>query len=226
VSYDLTKEVSDKYSLQGRVFHKIREDILNGKYKSGDSIKEVVVSKELGVSRTPVREALKQLELEGLVISIPNKGTVVAGITEQDIIDIYAIRSLIEGLAARWAAIRISEEQLKQLEEIIELTEFYASKHNVEHLHELDTQFHEIIYEASNSKPLKHILSDFHIYVQRARMESIAIPGRDLKSAQEHKAILKALKGRNPEEAEKLTNQHVKNVAENMMKHLKKADRD
>ncbi len=226
MSYDLTKEVSDKYSLQGRVFHKIREDILNGKYKSGDSIKEVVVSKELGVSRTPVREALKQLELEGLVISIPNKGTVVAGITEQDIIDIYAIRSLIEGLAARWAAIRISEEQLKQLEEIIELTEFYASKHNVEHLHELDTQFHEIIYEASNSKPLKHILSDFHIYVQRARMESIAIPGRDLKSAQEHKAILKALKGRNPEEAEKLTNQHVKNVAENMMKHLKKADRD
>ncbi|NLJ88913.1 MAG: GntR family transcriptional regulator [Epulopiscium sp.] len=218
--------MSDKYSLQGRVFHKIREDILNGKYKSGDSIKEVVVSKELGVSRTPVREALKQLELEGLVISIPNKGTVVAGITEQDIIDIYAIRSLIEGLAARWAAIRISEEQLKQLEEIIELTEFYASKHNVEHLHELDTQFHEIIYEASNSKPLKHILSDFHIYVQRARMESIAIPGRDLKSAQEHKAILKALKGRNPEEAEKLTNQHVKNVAENMMKHLKKADRD
>ncbi|HOA79529.1 MAG TPA: GntR family transcriptional regulator, partial [Defluviitaleaceae bacterium] len=119
MSYDLTKEVSDKYSLQGRVFHKIREDILNGKYKSGDSIKEVVVSKELGVSRTPVREALKQLELEGLVISIPNKGTVVAGITEQDIIDIYAIRSLIEGLAARWAAIRISEEQLKQLEEII-----------------------------------------------------------------------------------------------------------
>ena len=226
MSYDLTKEVSDKYSLQGRVFHKIREDILNGKYKSGDSIREVVVSKELGVSRTPVREALKQLELEGLVISIPNKGTVVAGITEQDIIDIYAIRSLIEGLAARWAAIRISEEQLKQLEEIIELTEFYASKHNVEHLHELDTQFHEIIYEASNSKPLKHILSDFHIYVQRARMESIAIPGRDLKSAQEHKAILKALKGRNPEEAEKLTNQHVKNVAENMMKHLKKADRD
>ena len=79
-------------------------------------------------------------------------------------------------MAARWAAIRISEEQLKQLEEIIELTEFYASKHNVEHLHELDTQFHEIIYEASNSKPLKHILSDFHIYVQRARMESIAIP--------------------------------------------------
>ena len=73
MSYDLTKEVSDKYSLQGRVFHKIREDILNGKYKSGDSIKEVVVSKELGVSRTPVREALKQLELEGLVISILTK---------------------------------------------------------------------------------------------------------------------------------------------------------
>lgn len=223
MSYDLSKEVSDKYSLQGRVFHKIREDILKGKYKSGDPIREMTISQDLGVSRTPVREALKQLELEGLVTSIPNKGTVVAGITEQDIIDIYAIRSRIEGLAARWAASKITDEQLKQLEEIIELTEFYATKHNAEHLHELDTQFHEIIYEASNSKPLKHILSDFHHYVQRARMESIAIPGRDQKSTQEHKAILNSLKDRNPEEAEELTNQHVENVAENMMKNLKKS---
>lgn len=218
MSYDLQKEVSDKYSLRGRVFHKIREDILEGKYETGEPIREVAVSQDLGVSRTPVREALKQLELEGLVTSIPNKGTVVAGITEQDIIDIYAIRSLIEGLAARWAAKKITEKQLKELEEIIELTEFYTTKHNMEHLHELDTRFHEIIYEASNSKPLRHILSDFHHYVQRTRMESIATPGRAQKSTQEHKAILEAIKKRDPEEAERLTNLHVKNVAKNMMR--------
>ncbi|WP_058486255.1 GntR family transcriptional regulator [Defluviitalea phaphyphila] len=222
--YDLSKEVNDKYSLRGRVFHKIREDILEGKYEPGKPIRETAISQDLGVSRTPVREALKQLELEGLVTSIPNKGTVVTGITEQDIIDIYAIRSLIEGLAARWAAIKITDKQLKELEEIIELTEFYTQKHNMEHLHELDTRFHEVIYEASNSKPLRHILSDFHHYVQKARMESIATPGRAQKSTQEHKAILEAIKNRDPDKAEKLTNLHVKNVAKNVMKYHKKAD--
>jgi DNA-binding GntR family transcriptional regulator len=220
VTFDLQKEVSD-HSLRGRVFHKIREDILEGKYAAGEPLTEVAISQNLGVSRTPVREALKQLELEGLVTSIPNKGTVVSGISKQDIIDIYEIRSLIEGLAARWAATKITDEQLKQLEEIIELTEFYTEKNNMEHLHELDTQFHEVIYEASNSKPLKHILSDFHHYAQRVRMQSIATPGRAKKSTEEHKAILEAIKNRNPEEAERLTNLHVKNVKENMMKYLK-----
>lgn len=222
MNFDLQKEASDKSSLRGLVFHKIREDILEGKYEVGEPLTEVAISQTLGVSRTPVREALKQLELEGLVASIPNKGTVVSGISKQDIIDIYEIRSLIEGLAARWAALKITDEQLKQLEEIIELTEFYTEKNNMEHLHELDSSFHEVIYEASNSKPLKHILSDFHHYAQKVRMQSIATPGRAQKSTEEHKAILEAIKNKNPEEAERLTNLHVKNVKENMMKYLKK----
>ncbi|WP_341878201.1 GntR family transcriptional regulator [Defluviitalea saccharophila] len=222
MSFDLQKEVSDKSSLRGLVFHRIREDILEGKYEAGEPLTEVAISQHLGVSRTPVREALKQLELEGLVTSIPNKGTVVSGVSKQDIIDIYEIRSLIEGLAARWAASKITDEQLKELEEIIELTEFYTGKNNMEHLHELDSRFHEVIYEASNSKPLKHILSDFHHYAQKVRMQSIATPGRAQKSTEEHKAILEAIKNRNPEEAERLTNLHVKNVKENMMKYLQK----
>lgn len=91
-------------SLHSRVYNRIRNDILNGVYEPGESLVELKLSEELGVSRTPVREALRQLELEGLVQSVPNKGATVRGVTEQDIQDIYTIRMLIEGLAARWAA--------------------------------------------------------------------------------------------------------------------------
>ena len=104
--YDFNREVSDKYSLRGRVFHKIRNDILNGRYKEHEELKEIRIGKELGVSRTPVREALRQLELEGLVQIIPNRGAFVTGIQENDVRDIYAIRALLEGLCARWATER------------------------------------------------------------------------------------------------------------------------
>ena len=86
--YDVRHDVSDKYSLRGRVFHKIREDILNGNYKENEELKEVTIGQELGVSRTPVREALRQLELEGLVEIIPNRGAFVTGIQAKDVHDI------------------------------------------------------------------------------------------------------------------------------------------
>ena len=110
-------EEYQEHSLGGRVFQKIREDILSGKYKEHDELRETTLGKELGVSRTPVREALRQLELEGLVTIIPNKGAYVTGISQKDIKDIYVIRSMLEGLCARWAAQHISEEQLDELDE-------------------------------------------------------------------------------------------------------------
>ena len=91
--FDLKREVTDKYSLRGRVFTKIREDILSGRYKEHEELKEIKIGKELGVSRTPVREALRQLELEGLVQIIPNRGAFVTGISAKDVKDIYMIRS-------------------------------------------------------------------------------------------------------------------------------------
>lgn len=90
-------------SLRGQVFDKIRSDILNGKYKRGEELVESSIGKELGISRTPVREAIRQLELEGLVQLVPNKGAFVTGISEKDVRDIYLIRARLEGLAARMA---------------------------------------------------------------------------------------------------------------------------
>lgn len=215
--YNLQNEVSDKYSLRGRVFHKIREDILRGIYKQSQPMKELQISKELGVSRTPVREALRQLELEGLVTIIPNKGAVVTGINAKDISDIYAIRSLIEGLSARWAAEYITAEQIDALEEIVYLSEFHFKKGHIDQLYELDNKFHEMLYEASNSKILRHVLSDFHHYVQRVRKTSLSSLERAEKSIGEHKSILEALRTGNGDEASLLTNKHVENTSKNVI---------
>lgn len=216
-NYNLRSEVNDKYSLRGRVFHKIREDILKGRYRQNEAMKELQISKELGVSRTPVREALRQLELEGLVAIIPNKGAVVSGINARDISDIYAIRSIIEGLCAQWAAENISDEQLDELEEIVYLSEFHLQKGHIDQLYELDNKFHEMLYEASGSKILRHVLSDFHHYVQRVRKTSLSAPDRAVKSISEHKAILEALRTKNSEKARDLTNVHVRNTSENVI---------
>ncbi len=124
--YDLKQEVTDKYSLRGRVFHKLREDILNGRYEEHEELREVAIGEELGVSRTPVREAFRQLELEGLIQIVPNKGAYVTGITAKDVKDIYMIRSSLEGMCARLATGHITKEQLEEMEENIYLASFHA----------------------------------------------------------------------------------------------------
>lgn len=111
-AYTMPEESPDSFTLRGRVYHRIREDILNGRYEPDEELREIAIGKSLGVSRTPVREALRQLELEDLVYIIPNKGAYVKGISQEDIQDIYMIRSRLEGLSARLAAEKITEEQL------------------------------------------------------------------------------------------------------------------
>jgi DNA-binding GntR family transcriptional regulator len=212
----LHKEVTDKYSLRGRVFNKIREDILAGIYKENEELKENTLGVELGVSRTPVREALRQLELEGLVTIIPNKGAYVTGITTKDIHDIYMIRSYLEGLCAKWACEHITEEQLEAMDEILYLSEFHARRSHHEQLVELDNKFHDLIYKASGSKILDHVLSDFHHYVERIRKITLSRTSRATKSNEEHAAILDAIRKRDGELAEALAHEHIMNTIKNI----------
>lgn len=213
----IVNDENENYSLRARVFKALEEDIINGKLQPGDSLIETKLSEELGVSRTPIREAIRQLELEGLVKIYPNKGAVVLGVSAQDIEDIYTIRTMIEGLAARWAAEKITPEEIEALNESVELLEFYTNKNDMQHLQKLDSKFHEIIYEACKSKPLKHTLSTFHHYIQRARVTSFETPGRAKKALEEHKAILQAIIDRDAERAERLTCEHVKNASKNLI---------
>ncbi|MHB8065784.1 MAG: GntR family transcriptional regulator [Ruminiclostridium sp.] len=202
-------------SLRGRVFNQLRNQILTGVYKPGDSLIELRLSEELGVSRTPIREAIRQLELEGLVQAIPNKGAIVKGVTDQDVEDIFTIRTRIEGLAARWAAEKITQEEIKELKEALELEEFYTMKNDVEHLLKFDSKFHEIIFKASKSSPLMHMLSTFHHYIQSARNNSFDTPGRPVKALEEHRAIFEAISSKNADTAEELTIAHIRNASNN-----------
>lgn len=206
-------------SLRGRVFRRLRNDILSGVYKEHDELRETTIGEELGVSRTPVREALRQLELEGLVTIVPNKGAYVTGISKKDVHDIYKIRSMLEGMCARWATRYITPEQIGELEEVILLSEFHLKRKNEEkavQVSELDGKFHKVLYEASNSRILEHVLSDFHKYVQMARTHSVESRERAEKSIEEHRAILEAIKGRDEDQAERLANAHVMKAMENL----------
>ena len=203
-------------SLRGQVFDKIRSDILKGRYQKGDELVECTIGKEMGVSRTPVREAIRQLELEGLVQLIPNKGAFVTGISASDVRDIYLIRSRLEGRAARMAAEHISSEQLAEMEETIVLSDYHVKKEHFEQVCEMDGKFHKLLYAASGSRILEHTLTDFHQYVQRVRMASITNRIRMHKSNSEHEKILEAIRNKDGDQAEKVAAEHISNTVENL----------
>ena len=216
-NYDIKHDVNDKYSLRGRVFQKLREDILSGKYKEHEELKEVAIGEELGVSRTPVREAFRQLELEGLLQIVPNKGAYVTSITAKDVKDIYMIRSLLEGLCARLATEKITKEQMEEMEENIYLSEFHGAKGHSDQIAELDNRFHEILYEACNSKLLENQLREYHEYVQRVRRKTLSENHRSLASTNEHRKIMEAIKSGDKDLAEETATNHIKNAYSNIV---------
>jgi len=217
----LISEISDSNSLRAQVFSEIEKAILDGVLKAGDSLIESKLSTELGVSRTPVREALRQLELEGLVKTIPNKGALVIGISEKDIEDIYNIRMTIESLASRWSAENITKEDLEKLANVVELQEFYVEKNDALQVWQLDTKFHEIIFSACGSRILMHTLSGFHHYIQKARELSFQTTGRQSLAVAEHRKILEALQKHDGNSAELLTSEHIKLARDNFMENIK-----
>ena len=216
--YDVNHDSADKYSLRGKVFGKLREDILNGRYQENDELREITIGEELGVSRTPVREAFRQLELEGLIRIVPNKGAYVTGISSSDVADIYEIRSLLEGLCARWATKKITPEKIEEMEETILLSEFHLEKAHYEQLIELDNRFHMQLYEACESKMLIHLLKDFHQYVQKERQQTLSDKERSKEAVADHKKIMEAIRDGDARLAEELADEHICNAFRNMVK--------
>ena len=214
---DQASEGQDVYSLRGRVFRQLRADILSGKYKDNEELRENTIAKEYGVSRTPVREAIRQLELEGLVVTVPNKGAYVNSIKRKDVEDIYAIRALLEGLCARWAAKNMTQKQLEAVEEILFMTRYHLENGHFEQLYEYDGKFHEALYRACGSPILNHLLSDFHEYIQNVRRRALKDQQRALLCQEEHEAILEAIKKRDEALAAELAGIHIKNAAKNII---------
>lgn len=207
-------------SLEEMVYSRLEEEILSGDLATGCALGEIALAKRLGVSRTPIRSAIHRLAEEGLVEVVPNKGATVLGINTADLIDIYRIRKRLEGLASSLAAERITDEELDKLTDAVDLAEFYIKKNDTEHIKELDTVFHSIIYKASGSRFLSHTLSELHRKIKSYRKRSLSVPGRLEKSAEEHREILEAIKARNAEMADELTSLHVQRALENMLSGL------
>ena len=207
-------------SLGESVFLRLEEEILSGALKKGDLLTEISLSKRLGVSRTPLRAAIHTLAEEGLVEITPNKGAVVVGVGADDLVDIYEIRMRLEGIAARAAAKNISEQAKKELRESVELSEFYLTKRDYDHLKELDSEFHNIIYKSSGSRHLYKILSELHRNIRSYRRLSLAVPKRLEGSVNEHREILEAIERADADSAERLTVDHIKAALNNLMSTL------
>ncbi len=204
-------------SLEERVYLTLEDEILSGQLKRGEMLTETALSQRLGVSRTPLRGALHRLCEEGLVDISPNRGAVVVGVGREDLIEIYKIRMRLEGLASAEAAKRISQSDLAQLRNLVEVSEFFVSKRNADSLKELDSEFHKIIYRASDSRLLCKTLSELHRKIHIYRKRSLAVGERLERSVAEHREILSAIERGDAEAADRLTSAHIEAALENLL---------
>lgn len=198
-------------SLSEKVFERLENDILSGKYPRGTILTEMMLVSDLGVSRTPIREALRRLEQEH-IIQTTGKGILVLGVTDKDLEDIFSIRIRIEGMVSAEAALHITDEELSELRETLELQEFYVQKGDADHIKQMDSKFHQLIYRFSGSCVYNDTLIPLHKKVQKYRKASVENSSRAEQSAREHRAIFEAIEKRDAEAAEKHTVAHILNA--------------
>ena len=203
-------------SLADQVFERLEAEILSGKYQRGEVVTELQLCAELGVSRTPVREALRRLSQEHLIEESP-RGTVVLGVVRKDFEDMCAIRLRIEGLAVRGFIDNLTDDSLRQLREAVEFQEFYLNKSDPDHIKAMDSRFHELIYQNCGSAILCDTLSPLHKKVQKFRRLSIEQAGRAETSVKEHRAIYEAIAAKDADLAERLMNEHVGNAMQTII---------
>ncbi len=198
-------------SLAEQVFDRLEKDILSGVYPRGEVLTEMRLCADLEVSRTPVREALRRLEQEH-IIEISGKGIVVLGVTEDDLRDIYDIRLEVEGFAAVRAAQNISDEEIQNLREVLELQEFYVLKKDAERIRLMDSRFHELVYRYTHSTVYFDTLMPLLKKVQKHRKKSVENNSRAQASLDEHREIFAAISARDTDKAEKAMLKHVANA--------------
>ena len=211
---DLTLNMNAYLPLRDVVFNTLREAILKGDLKPGERLMELQLASKLGVSRTPIREAIRMLEQEGLAVTTPRKGAEVAKMTLKDMEDVLEIRDALDELAVRIACQKISDEQLKQLEDMKELFEKSTQTGNVKKIAEADVTFHDVIYEATTNPKLVTLLNNLREQVYRYRVEYIKDPKNYPTLIAEHEAILESLKNRDVKNAVEAMHVHVANQAE------------
>ncbi|MBR0481919.1 MAG: GntR family transcriptional regulator [Firmicutes bacterium] len=211
-------------SLADQIYERLENDIYAGVYKRGDILTEPAVCEMLGVSRTPVHEAFTRLKYDHIVEE-SSKGAVVLGVSDEDAAIIYNIRKEVESNATAACARNITDEQISELAEIVDLQSYYAEKNNSEKVRECDSDFHQKIYRYSGSAIYFDVLEPLHKKLQKYREVSVSDKGRAYLSVEEHKAILDAIKSRNEKAAFETMHKHIC-AAEKRMKEKSKERKD
>lgn len=219
---DLKVNMDEYLPLRDVVFQTLRRAILKGELVPGERLMEVRVANALGVSRTPVREAIHMLELEGLVVMIPRKGAEVARISEKNLYDVLEVRLALEELCVELACKRIEAEQISRLKQKFYAFSAIAESDDIMEVVKRDEEFHDVIYETTGNVRLMQMLNNLREQMYRYRLEHIKDINQRQTLVKEHRRILDALTMRNEEEARAAIREHINNqihsVAENISK--------
>ena len=212
-------EINDYELLSKKVYYILKARIIKGDFAQGIKLFEGKIAKQLGVSRTPVREALRELGAEGFVTISPNQGVVVSNLSVKEIQKVLQIRGVLEGLATRLVAKLINGEEIKELEKYLKKMECYTNKDDVLAFSKMDAEFHELILNICGNNRLIQILKNLSDKTHRYRIRSLSVPGRLKYSLEEHREIVEALKRKDSEQADRLSQKHVENVLKNILVH-------
>lgn len=211
----------DSYQpLREVVAETLRDAIIQGTLKPGERLMETQLAEELGVSRTPVREAIRKLELEGFVVMIPRRGTYVAGLSIKDINEVFEIRTALDVLAAGLAAERITDEELEEMERLLVQIGEFIDTDDIHKIVEADAEFHDILYRASRNDRLSGIINNLREQFTRFRSISMAYPGRLQNTLDEHRRLVEAIAQRRVEVAQQVAREHMENAEQVLLQDL------
>lgn len=208
---DFSVQIDEYLPLRDVVFNTLRKAILKGELKPGERLMEIALAERLGVSRTPIREAMRKLELEGLVVMIPRRGAQVANITKKDLNDVLEVRMGLETMVAEKACKRMTEEQMSKLWMAAKTFERTISEGNLVKLAEADVAFHEIIYEACDNKRLNQVMNNLREQIYRYRVEYLKDEETRNVLVKEHEELYKAIKARDVAKAQEISFHHIEN---------------
>jgi len=210
-------EINDYELLSGKVYRLLKSRIIKGSFKPGEKLFETKIAEQLGVSRTPVREALRQLATAGFVKMSPNQVIVVNDISIKDLREVLQIRGVLEGLASRLAADLITEEKINELENCNKNMGKYLSQNNISAFSKESDKFHELILSTCGNDRLIQVRKNLAEQIYRFRNISLHIPGRLESALKEHKEIAEALKKRDANKADAMSQKHIANVLKNII---------
>ncbi|MCK5237471.1 MAG: GntR family transcriptional regulator [Deltaproteobacteria bacterium] len=218
----LDHAIEKPLTLREKIVDFIKDSITSGRLKPGERVPEQEIAESFGISRTPIREAFRQLESEGFISFIARKGAVVSHITAKDVSEFYAIKSLLDGYAARLACAKFTDKEIAKLKSLNQQMEKCAEKNDVKGFFRLDNQFHDIFLKASGNEKLYALSHQIVQQFERYRITALSVPGRLAISVTQHKDIIKAFSDKNVTQVEALVRDNAEHSAEILVKELSK----